>query len=516
MYKVKNMSLNSDRIKNTKRNAIWGIVNKFIAILLPFITRTVLIYVLGVEYVGINGLFSSILQVLSLAELGFSGAIVYSMYKPLAENNKAVVCALLQFYKKIYRCIGGIVLIIGVALIPFLKYLISGSCPSDINIYVVYIIYLLNTSCSYFLFAYKKSLLSALQRQDIISKVAMVNKIVSSFIQIAGLLLLKQYYIFIAVLPLMSLFDNLLCEFLAKKYYPQFECYGKLDKKYKDDIIEKTKGLLIHKICGVTRNSCDNIFISMFLGLTPVGIYSNYYYVMSSVRGILDVLTISMSASVGNSVAVESVDKNYKNLNLFTFIYEWLCGWCTICLLCLFQPFMRIWVGEKALFSFDVVIAICIYFYVWTIGDIKSQYADAAGLWWKDRIRASVEAIANVAFNYILVKHWGVFGIVIATAISILFIGFPWGTKIVFDNYFKGKSFLQYMRNEILYAVVTVVVCFITYKVCSLIQFSGICGLILTAIICIVVPNILYILVYSKSRYFKEAVQFVTKTVVKR
>jgi O-antigen/teichoic acid export membrane protein len=151
----------------------------------------------------------------------------------------------------------------------------------------------------------------------------MINKIISSFIQIVGLLLLKQYYIFIVVLPLMSLLDNLLCEFLAKKYYPQFECHGKLDKKYKEDIIEKTKGLLIHKICGVTRNSCDNIFISMFLGLTPVGIYSNYYYVMSSVRGILDVFTVSMSASVGNSVAIESVEKNYKNLNLFTFIYDW-------------------------------------------------------------------------------------------------------------------------------------------------------------------------------------------------
>ena len=509
------MSLKSDRIKNTRRNAIWGIVNKFITILLPFITRTVLIYVLGVEYVGINGLFSSILQVLSLAELGFSSAIVYSMYKPLAENDNDVICALLQFYKKIYRCIGSIVLIIGVALIPFLKYLISGSCPSDVNIYVVYIIYLLNTSCSYFLFAYKKSLLSAVQRQDIISKVAMINKIISSFIQIVGLLLLKQYYIFIVVLPLMSLLDNLLCEFLAKKYYPQFECHGKLDKKYKEDIIEKTKGLLIHKICGVTRNSCDNIFISMFLGLTPVGIYSNYYYVMSSVRGILDVFTVSMSASVGNSVAIESVEKNYKNLNLFTFIYEWLCGWCTVCMLCLFQPFMRIWVGEKAMFSFDVVIAICIYFYVWTIGDIKSQYADAAGLWWKDRIRASVEAIANIALNYVLVKNFGVFGIVIATAISILFIGFPWSTKIVFDNYFKGKSFLRYMRDEVFYAVVTIIVCFVTYEICNFVNVSGILGLIIYAVICVIIPNVLYLLAYFKSRYFKDAVRFVKKIVVK-
>ncbi|MGL6200633.1 MAG: lipopolysaccharide biosynthesis protein [Lachnospiraceae bacterium] len=507
------MSLNSNRIKNAKRNAIWGIVNRVITILLPFLTRTVLIYVLGVEYVGINDLFSSILQVLSLAELGFSSAIIYNMYKPLADGDNIVVCALLQFYKKIYRCIGCLVMAIGIALIPFLKYLISGSCPSDVNIYVVYLIYLLNTSCSYFLFAYKKSLLTAVQRQDIISKVAMLNKIISSFVQIVGLLVLRKYYIFIIVAPVMALVDNLLCQFVAKRYYPQIECRGVLEKKYKDDIIEKTKGLLIHKICGVTRNSCDNIFISMFLGLTPVGIYSNYYYVMSSIRGVLDVFTVSMSASVGNSVAVESIEKNYKNLNLFTFIYEWLCGWCTVCLLCLYQPFMRLWVGEKAMFSFDIVIAICIYFYVWTIGDIKSQYADAAGLWWKDRIRASVEAISNIALNYVLVKHFAVLGIVIATAISILFIGFPWSTKIVFDNYFKEKSFLKYMRDEMLYAIVTVFSCTITWNICENVKFIGFAELIVKALICIVLPNFIYIVCYIKTKYFKDAMGFARRIV---
>lgn len=142
--------------------------------------------------------------------------------------------------------------------------------------------------------------------------------------------------------------------------------------------------------------------------------------------------------------------------------------------------------------------------------------ADAAGLWWKDRIRASVEAIANIALNYVLVKNWGVFGIVIATAISILFIGFPWSTKIVFDNYFKGKSFLCYMRDEVFYAVITIIVCFVTYEICNFINVSGILGLIIYAVICVIVPNVLYLLIYFKSRYFKDAVQFVKKIVVKR
>lgn len=509
------MSAKSSRIANTKRNTVWAMVYKVLSIMLPFLTRTVLIYVLGIQYVGINGLVSSILQVLSLADLGFSSAIIYSMYKPIANSDTDTINALLAFYAKIYRIIGLVILGIGLALVPFLDKLISGDCPNDVSIVIVYLIYLVNTSISYFLFAYKKSLLTALQRNDIISKVGAINKIATTVLQIGGLYLISQYYAYIIVLPLITLLDNLLCAWISHKYYPQFKCSGELDKTVKADIVEKTKGLLVHKICGVTRNSCDNIFISMFLGLTPVGIYSNYYYIMTSIRGMLDVFTTSMSASVGNSVATETIDKNYLNLNQFTFIFEWICGWCTICLLCLYQPFMELWVGKGAMFSFEVVIAISVYFYVWTMGDIKSQYADAAGLWWKDRFRAVAEAAGNILLNYFLVQKMGIFGIVIATAISILFIGFPWGVKIVFDGYFVTKSAVKYILSHIIYAGVTLGISIITLLTTLQIPITGFAGLFVKALVCLVLPNILYLAIYCKTPIFKESMRFVKKVVVR-
>lgn len=510
-----NRNLIRNRVSNTSRNVIWGITNKTISILLPFLTRTILIHKLGVEYVGISSLFSSILEMLSLAELGFASAIIYSMYEPLAIGDKNIVCCLLSFYRKIYRIIGIIIVSVGVIIIPFVPQLISGNFPLGLNLYLVYIIYLFNTAISYFLFAYKKSLLTALQRNDIISKVTIIIKIIMGIVQICTLILFSNYYCYIIVIPLMTILDNLMCAYIANKYYSSYQCKGNLSCKKKADIIEKSKGLLIHKICGITRNSCDNIFISIFLGITSVGIYSNYYYIMISIRGILDVFSTSMSASIGNSVAIDSIDKNYNDLNIITFIFEWMCGWCTICLLCLYQPFMKIWVGSNFMFPMPIVVAICIYFYVWTMGDIKSQYADAKGLWWKDKFRTLIEAFTNILLNWVLVQYLKVFGIVIATTISLLFVGFPWGTKIVFDNYFIGKDYKKYFKEEMIYASVTVFNGYITYYLTKKIYYEGIIGLIVKFIICLIIPNIIYWLLYSKTYIFKKSYNFLKIVISK-
>lgn len=498
------------RTKNTKRNIIWGTLSKVVLILAPFIVRTIIIYTLGIAYVGINGLFSSILQVLSLAELGFSSAIVYSMYKPLAKGDTESVCALLNFYKKIYRYIGYIILGVGLVIIPFLSHLIKGSYPKDVNIYLVYLIYLLNTCISYFFFAYSRSLLQATQRKDVSDNTSTIITIIGTIAQIILLITTKNYYVYLIFIPAITLASNILCHYYARKMYPEYICKNKLDVKIKNDIIEKTKGLLVYKVCGVTRNSLDNIFISIFLGITPVGIYTNYYYVMSSVRGFVDIITQSLSASIGNSVAIESVEKNYQDLNIFTFLLAWICGWMTVCLLCLFQPFMSFWAGSKNTFQFNIVIAFCIYFYVWTAGDIRSLYTDASGLWWKEKWRSIIETIANVVLNFTLVQVWGVFGVVIATAISIAIVGMPWSTKIVFNNYFQGYSYIKYLLTQVLYMLITTVSAVITYYACIQLSLSNpILNIAIRLLICILIPNIIYYALFFKTKIGKLSINFV-------
>ena len=204
------------RTQNAIRNMSWGFAQKIITLLMPFITRTVLIKVLGAEYLGLSSLFTSILGLLSLAELGVSNAIISTMYKPIADNDKETICALVAFYRKAYYAIGTIITIVGIAIIPFINKLISGDVPTDINIYILYFIYLFNTAVSYFLFAYKNCLFLAHQRNDINSKVQTGCMILQNVLQVMLVLLFKNYYCFAVIIPACSILINIVTSILKR------------------------------------------------------------------------------------------------------------------------------------------------------------------------------------------------------------------------------------------------------------------------------------------------------------
>ena len=497
------------RTKNAIRNIIWGFINKFIVVLFPFLIRTIIIKQLGSEYLGLNSLFTSILHVLNLTELGFSSAIVFCMYKPIAENNKELICALMNLYKKIYRIIGCIILGVGIVLTPFIHIFIKGTYPADINIYILYLIYLFNTAITYFLFAYKSTLLTAHQRSDITSNVNSIIFILQYLLQIIVLFVFRNYYIFIIINVLTTIMNNLICAYIASKKYPEYIPKGTVDKKTKGIIKQKVTGLMIQRICATTRNSLDSIFISAYIGLSTVAIYNNYYAIMNALIGIMSIITSAITAGIGNSIVTESVDKNYNDMNKFNFIYMWISGWCTICLLCLYQPFMKIWMGQEYMFSNEIVVLFCIYFYSLKIGVIRGAYSDAKGLWWENRYRAIAETIANIALNWILVHFFGVHGIILATLISILIINFGYGSQILFKHYFTNKKSIEYFRSHGVYAIVTLIIACITYGICLLIPIEGIMGLIVKLIICIIIPNILYLIIYVKTKIFNEAKKFI-------
>ena len=502
-----------DRIKNTRRNALWGFLEKGCGILLPFLVRTALIHRLGMAYAGVGGVFTSVLQVLSLAELGLGSAVVYSLYRPLAEDDTGKICALLRFYRNMYRALGTAVLVLGVVLFPFLPRITGADLPPDVALGWVYGAYLLHAAAGYFVFPERKALLQSAQRTDAVSRAALLMRLFSFAGQMAALLLSRNYHAYILFLPLSALGDQLLCAFAAKRLYPSYICRGSLDASSRRDILEKTKGLFVHRLLGQTRNAADQLFVSAFFGLTAVGMYGNYFYILQSVRSLLDVITFSMSAGVGNSAVSESAEKNYRDLNTFTFLYEALCAVCAACLLCLYQPFMLLWCGENALFSLDTVIAFCVYFYVWTMGDIKSQYADARGLWWKNRFRTACEALANIALNALLARWLGVFGIVIATAISILLVGFPWSTMILFRDFFPGRSPWRYMADQALYALLAAAGCALSFVLCGLIPTGGIGGLLLRLPVCALCPALLWVVCFFGTSRFREAVSFLRRAL---
>lgn len=502
-----------DRTKNALRNIIWGFLNKFIAIALPFINRTIMIHMMGDQYVGLGSLFNSILSVLNLAELGIGSALVYNMYKPIAEGDEDKICALMNFYRKCYRIISIIVAICGLVLLPFISYFIKGSWPEDINIYILYLMYLGQTVLSYNLFAYKNCLFGAHQRSDITSKVSMFLSIANLLTQMIVLVFTKNYYIYVGTAIFYGIVINIIQACFADKYYPQYKCRGQLDKQTINELKKKVMGLVSSKVGGVVINSADNIVISAFLGLAVVGWYNNYYYIMSSIIGFLDIILWSLTAGIGNSIVTESVEINHRSFNKFNFIYQWIVSWCSVCLLCLYQPTMLIW-NPKGMFPFSVVCLLVFRFFAGRCVQMSFAYKDAMGLWWEDKWRPVISAVVNLVVNIVLVNTIGIAGVIISTFVCSIFISTPWGNIILFKNYFK-KGLRRYFFNLLYCYGVTLIVCAVTFCLCEQIPASGVTNIVMRGLVCCIVPNILMILLYIWTPEFKDSKDFVMNVLDK-
>lgn len=494
--------MSESRLKNSIRSTASGFINKIICMLFPFITRTIIIKEIGIDYVGLNGLFTSILMVLSISELGFGNAMVYSMYKPIAEKNNAKICALLNLYKKVFRYVGLFILAAGLLIMPFLNFFVNGECPEDINLYVLYLVFLVNTVISYFAFAYKSALLSADQREDINNKVMMYVNIAMYIIQIILLITLKNYMAYIVVLPIATLATNLIRSVIVDKMYPQYSCKGDLDKDELHSIYKNVGALVGHKISGTIILSADNIVISTVLGLTAVACYNNYYYIVNALVGFFAVYFNAIRPSVGNSIVSESPEKNYADFKKITIISAWLAGWCAICMICLFQSFIRIWIGNEFLLPTLTAILLGIYFYTWKMVDTLILYRDAAGMWWSDRFRPYIVSAVNLIGNIILVKFFGLNGVVFTTLFTYLCISYPWVVIILFKEYFK-KNLCNYLKLVLGCTMLVIAVGILTYFIVNLIQGETLLDFALKCAICLVLPNIIFMLTFGRRKEIK-------------
>jgi len=504
--------LAQSRIANSVRNIFWAFLNKIVIMLLPFVVRSVMIYKLGVEYTGLSNLFTSILAVLSLAELGFSNAMTYCMYEPIHKDDKVTISAMLNLYRKIYSVIGIVILTGGLVLLPFLPKLINGQIPENINIYILYLIYLFNTVISYFMFAYKSSLLTAYQRNDLISIIGLMVHICLYLVQICVLFITANFYLYAILLPASTLAINLGYNIMTKKLYPDITCTGQVGADLKKQIKKRVIGVMLYKFSSTTRTSLDSVVISAFLGLFVLTQYQNYYLIISSVFGILAMINNAVTASVGDSIVAKEIDENYKDFKKFNFIYMLIASWCTICILCLIQPFMQLWMGKKLMLTGTMAVLFSVYFYAQVIGDIVFVYRTAAGLWWQDRIRPVVEAVLNVLLNILLVKIWGIYGVIIATIITLCGVNFLWGGKILFKHYFK-KSMSEYLVMQVKQTLITTIVACVTFIICQMFGDGGIISFLCKGIICVIVPPIIFWLFYRKSVAFTEAKMFIKNTI---
>lgn len=491
---------------------MYGMVLKIYQMFMPFVMRTVIIYYLGAEFLGLNSLFNSILQVLNLAELGVGSAMVFSMYKPIAENDKEKLCALLNLYRKYYRIIGTLILIIGIAIVPVLPKLISGSLPAEVDLYILYFLNLSATVLTYWLFAYKNSLLQAYQRADVVSKVFIVTDTFKYILQIVSLIIFKDYYLYCIVLLVSQIMNNIMTAYAAKRRYPDLEPKGHLAKDEQKIINGKIKDLFTTKLATTLLSSGDTLVISAMLGLIMLAMYQNYYYLISAVLGCFTIIHTAITAGIGNSLIVDTMEKVKKTFNMLFFGIIWLLTFCVGCFLSLMQPFMEMWVGKELMLKDTIVILLVIYFCVYELTQFFSVYKEAAGIWHQDRFRPLICSIINIILNLIFVQKWGVYGVVFATIISSGCVSLPWVIHNVF-KYILEENPVAYLQKFLKYVLLGILINTLIGIITAKIHLPIIMDLGIKLIICISVINIVWIFFFRKTEEFIELKNMITRVL---
>lgn len=485
-----------NRAKNVSRGIVMGVLNMVISIILPFISRTIIIYTLGMEYVGLGGLFTSLLNVLSLSELGIGAAITYALYKPIAEKDDKKVNAILNLYRNVYRVIGVVILILSFIMLLFLDYLVEGDLPSDVNLQALFIIYVANTVVSYFLFAYKKVLLTANQQYDVEVNISTITLLLQNVLQVIALLVTSNYYIYVIVFPVATILNNLISNVVIKKKYPQYKCEGKVEKNELISLFKNVSGAFLSKIGSTVYLSVDNIVISAYLGLTILGLYSNYYYIISSLIGLFAVIHNSLRPTLGNYIATESAAKNWGLFKEINYLYMGFVTICSSCCLILFQDFERIWAGKDALLSFDIVVLLVIYFFTGRLSAVLGVYQEAAGIWWHGKWIPLIAAIVNLIFNIVGVQIVGLPAVLLSSIIASVCVNLPGYTKIMFKHYFKEKEYLkEYLKSIVGFVVRGIIVIIVSYIVVNNWAVNTWIGLILKGICSVLVSGICLIAV---------------------
>lgn len=429
----------------------------------------------------------------------------------MAEHDNEKLKYYLTIYKKIYSIVGMVIFSGGMMLMPFLDKLISGSYPAGINIYILYFLYLINATIGYFLFAYKESLLLADQRQDISNNIRTVVDTIRYIAQFVSIVITKSFYIYVIIQVMGTAVSNLLIQQSTVKRYPDLVCLKEQKLVLPKELKYQTGALMIARICDTFRNSFDSIIISMNLGLVAISIYGNYYYIYSAVYSVMLVIANAMGASIGNSIASETKEKNYNDLINFQFVFSLIDSVCTVCLVALYQPFMKIWVGPDLMLSDGNMLLFCLYFYLINMCNIRNQYINGTGMWWMLKINYILEASGNLILNVALGKYFGITGILLATIITIFVFNYVLRTHKLFVSYFEGKGEMKFNVEQLQYMGTTACSAVIVYLICNVLPLNGILSLLVNGVVAVFVGGGLFLAVFYKTERIQYAKKMVTR-----
>ena len=491
------------RVQSAAKNIAFGYIGNLTTQLLGFILRTVFISYLGDTLNGINDLYTGILSVLSLAELGVGTALNYSLYGPVARKDYEKIKSYMQLYKKAYRVIGLVIAVIGLAISPFLPYLVKqpqGVSVRDLTLY--YFIFLFNTVSTYFV-AYKYSLAYAEQKNYIQTNTITITKMITVTLQIAVIVTTRNFYLYLLTAAAVELIQKIFISWYLNRLYPYLKDKNvkKLSKEETGEVVTKTKALVFHKVGDVARLQTDSMIISAFINVTLVGFVGNYNMILNSVANFVNIIFNSVLSSFGNLIATESKEKQYDVFKVYRFFACWIYGFSAVGFFLLLTPFIVIWQGNEKVLAASVVACILIDYYFKGDRIVLSNFKTAAGVFEQDKYLALIQGVVNLILSIVLVQKIGLVGIYIGTIVSGLIANI---TKpfIIYKVCFE-KSVKTYFLDSVKYlAVLGGILMLLTgIKQFVMPQVTVLSFIVMFIVICVVFNGI-FLLLFGRTQEF--------------
>lgn len=503
--------MSNSRSKNAILNIAFGYAAQIGILILSFVGRRIFLKFLSVDYLGINGLYSNILTVLSLAELGLDAAVLYSLYKPVADNDIPLINSLLKYFKKIYIILALCIFMVGLALIPFLRFIIKSELNST-DLIIYYLLFLINTVASYFV-AHKVAFLSACQEQRIQKIVTLSSNLILQILHIIVLLIWKNYYVYVSATVATTIINNLILNAICNKIHPHIKDKTELISFDKAPIKKRIYSTFVYKIGGVAINNTDNILISILVSTAAVGFYSNYYTLISAIQGFIAIVSTSLISGIGNLVAGGDKKRQYEIFNAALFFYHFVAALGFVGYSFLLNDVITVWLGEKYLFDSKTVFIIAFNFYITNAITPIWMYREANGLFEEVRYLMLIRAAINIVLSVVLGKLCGTFGILLATAISLMVTSLWYEPNILFKNVFRIPV-SKYWIKQLTYFATTSLGFLISYLIVR--HFSGgILQLVFKAIVVVMVVTIPFFAILYNSKELKKLTNFLKKGKIK-
>lgn len=495
-------------------NIISGLGGYILNTIIGFICRIVFTRCLSADYLGVNGLFTNILTMLSLAELGIGSAIVYALYKPIAEHDEEKIASLMKIYGAAYKTIGIIVAVIGLLLLPFLNIIIQEQPNINESIYLLYILNLFNTASTYF-YSYRSSLLIAAQMNYLVSGINYLVTIFQSLFQILFLIVTRNYLVYLLIQTIGIFIYNIMVSKIAINKFPFIKQKNAkpLPEKEKRQLFANIRDLMIYKISGLLVNSTDNILITFFKGLATTGIASNYTLFVNTLNSLLNQVFNGLTASIGNHNATESNEKKFEMFSFINLMNFWIFGWGFLGIIFCSTDLVRFCFGDNYVLPISIPLVLALNFYTVGLQNAIWTYKQTMGLFHYGRFLQIITAILNIVFSIILGYKWGVFGILFATFFARLLTNLWYDPYVLFIHGFN-KSPIHYLVKYFQYIVALGIAVGICCVILIPIRLPIFIQIMVKILICSIVCNIVFYIMFRKTQEFYKLKSIINYTYI--